>query len=100
MDITTDRLRSLVKKWQSLIEGQVDVKTTDGYLVRLFAIGFTKKRPGQVKRTTYAQSSQIREIRAKMVEIMTREATSGDLKECVPLRLGAPRRSAACLFLG
>lgn len=83
MDITTDRIRSLVKKWQSLIEGQVDVKTTDGYLVRLFAIGFTKKRPGQVKRTTYAQSSQIREIRAKMVEIMTREASAGDLKELV-----------------
>ncbi|CED83106.1 40s ribosomal protein s1 [Phaffia rhodozyma] len=83
MDITADRLRSLVKKWQSLIEAQVDVKTTDGYLVRLFAIGFTKKRPGQVKKTTYAQTAQIREIRGKMMEIMTREASAGDLKELV-----------------
>jgi small subunit ribosomal protein S3Ae len=83
MDITSDKLRSLVKKWQTLIEAQVDVKTTDGYLVRLFSIGFTKKRQGQVKKTTYAQSAQIREIRARMIEIMTREASAGDLKELV-----------------
>jgi small subunit ribosomal protein S3Ae len=83
MDLTTDKLRSLVRKWQTLIEAHVDVKTTDGYFLRLFCISFTKKRPGQVKKTAYAQSSQIRAIRRKMVEIMTREATSCDLKELV-----------------
>eukprot|EP00891_Asterochloris_glomerata_P000240 jgi/Astpho2/240/Aster-02139 len=83
MDFTTDKLRALVRKWQTLIESHVDVKTTDGYTLRMFCIGFTKKRPGQVKRTCYAQSSQIRQIRRKMVEIMTREASSCDLKELV-----------------
>ena len=83
MDFTTDKLRSLVRKWQSLIEAHVDVKTTDGYMLRMFCIGFTKKRPGQAKRTCYAQSSQIRQIRKKMVEIMMREASSCDLKELV-----------------
>ncbi|KAJ7591145.1 ribosomal protein S3Ae [Mycena floridula] len=83
MDFTSDKLRSLVRKWQTLIEAHVDVKTTDGYLLRLFAIGFTKRRPTQVRKTTYAQTSQIREIRKKMFEIMTREATSCDLKELV-----------------
>ncbi|KAK7061653.1 ribosomal S3Ae family-domain-containing protein [Favolaschia claudopus] len=83
MDFTSDKLRSLVRKWQTLIEAHVDVKTTDGYLIRLFAIGFTKRRQSQVRKTTYAQSSQIREIRKKMFEIMTREATSCDLKELV-----------------
>nr|GAT54059.1 predicted protein [Mycena chlorophos] len=83
MDFTSDKLRSLVRKWQTLIEAHVDVKTTDGYLIRLFAIGFTKRRQSQVRKTTYAQSAQIREIRKKMFEIMTREATSCDLKELV-----------------
>jgi small subunit ribosomal protein S3Ae len=83
MDFTSDKLRSLVRKWQTLIEAHVDVKTTDGYLIRLFAIGFTKRRPSQVRKTTYAQSAQIREIRKKMFEIMTREASSCDLKELV-----------------
>ena len=83
MDFTSDKLRSLVRKWQTLIEAHVDVKTTDGYLLRLFAIGFTKRRPSQVKKTTYAQSSQVREIRKKMFEIITRESTSCDLKELV-----------------
>ncbi|KAI8806480.1 40S ribosomal protein S3A [Cladochytrium replicatum] len=83
MDFTSDKLRSLVKKWQTLIERHVDVKTTDGYLLRLFCIGFTKKRPNQVSKTTYAQSSQIKAIRRKMYDVITKEASSCDLKELV-----------------
>nr|TKR83704.1 40S ribosomal protein S3a-2 [Populus alba] len=83
MNFTTDKLRSLVRKWQTLIEAHVDVKTTDNYTLRMFCIGFTKRRPNQVKRTTYAQSSQIRQIRRKMREIMTAQAASCDLKELV-----------------
>ena len=108
MNFTTDKLRSLVRKWQTLIEAHVDVKTTDSYTLRMFCIGFTKRRPNQVKRTCYAQSSQIRQvqlflstspcifffrviinllsmfqIRRKMTEIMINQATSCDLKELV-----------------
>jgi len=83
MDFTTDKLRSLVRKWQSLIEADCDVVTTDGYRMRLFCIGFTKRRQLQQKRTSYAQSSQIKQIRKKMVEIMAREASACDMKELV-----------------
>merc|ERR1712228_284413 len=71
MGLTTDKLRSMVKKWQTLIEANIDVKTTDGYTLRLFCIGFTKKRPNQIKKTCYAQHTKVRGIRKKMVEIMT-----------------------------
>lgn len=59
MDFTTDKMRSMVRKWQSLIEAHVDVKTADGYYLRMFCIAFTKKRQGQIKKTCYAQSSQV-----------------------------------------
>merc|ERR1711935_543403 len=72
MSFTTDKLRSLVRKWQSLIEAHCDVKTTDGYLLRLFCIGFTKRR-----------QFQIRAIRKKMVDIMTKEVSSVELIKAV-----------------
>ena len=84
MDITRDKLCSLIRKWQTLIEASVDVRTTDGYVLRLFAIAFTKKQGNQApKSTCYAQSGQVRAIRKKMFEIMTEEASKCDLKELV-----------------
>merc|ERR1711920_1182119 len=73
----------LVKKFQAIIEAHVDVKTWDGYLVRMFVIAFTKRRPDQVKTNCYAQSAQIRKIRKKMVDIMTNEAGKVQLRELV-----------------
>merc|ERR1712227_16625 len=83
MTFTTDKLRSLVRKWQSLIEAHCDVKTTDGYLLRLFCIGFTKRRMFQIRKTSYAQSAQIRAIRKKMVDIMTKEVSAVELIKAV-----------------
>lgn len=83
MTFTTDKLRWLVRKWQSLIEAVVEVKTTDGFGLRLFCIGFTKKDPEQLRKTCYAQSSQIRAIRKKMVEVIMHEASTCDLKQLV-----------------
>lgn len=51
-----------------------------GYTLRLFCIAFTTKMQGQLKKTTYATSGQVRAIRKKMVDVMTAEASSEDLK--------------------
>merc|ERR1712117_749831 len=83
MNLTTDKLRSMVKKWQTLIEGNIDVKTTDGYTLRLFCIGFTQKQDMSTKKTCYAQSQQVRNIRKKMVDIIQREVSSTDLEGTV-----------------
>jgi small subunit ribosomal protein S3Ae len=83
MGMASDKLRSLVRKWQSLIEAHMDIKTTDGYLVRLFVIAFTKRRPNQVKKTSYASHAQIRAIRKKMFEIIASESQTCDLKDLV-----------------
>ena len=68
---------------QTMIEATVDVKTTDGYVLRLFVMGFTARSSNQQKKATYAQSSQIRTIRKKMVEIVSKEVSAVELKEVV-----------------
>lgn len=83
MDLTTDKLRSMVKKWQTYIKAFTDCKTTDGYLLRIFCIGFTERMTNQVKKTSYAQHKQVKTIRRKMVDIMSREVTNCELKELV-----------------
>jgi len=83
MTITRDKQCMLIRKWHTLIEAHSDVKTTDGYTVRVFVLAFTKRRPDQVKTNCYAQSAQIRKIRAKMVEICQAEASKGALRDLV-----------------
>ncbi|KAI1278811.1 40S ribosomal protein S3a [Halotydeus destructor] len=83
MDITTDKLRSMIKKWQTLIEANIDVRTTDGYLLRVFVIGFTKKMQNQQRKTSYAQTAQVRIIRKRMLDVVTAEVTTADLKDVV-----------------
>eukprot|EP00527_Entomoneis_sp_CCMP2396_P007491 CAMPEP_0198154546 /NCGR_PEP_ID=MMETSP1443-20131203/68642_1 /TAXON_ID=186043 /ORGANISM="Entomoneis sp., Strain CCMP2396" /LENGTH=262 /DNA_ID=CAMNT_0043821225 /DNA_START=936 /DNA_END=1724 /DNA_ORIENTATION=+ len=83
MDMTRDKLCSLIRKKQSIIEANVDCRTSDGYIVRMFCIAFTKQQATQIKSTCYAKSAQIRSIRAKMVSTMQELGTKGDLKTLV-----------------
>lgn len=103
MDMTRDKLCSLIRKKQSIIEGNVDCRTTDGYIVRMFCIAFTRKQENQIKNTCYAKSAQIRAIRAKMVSVMTELGTKGDLKSLVKELISAPigdqiAREASSIF--
>jgi len=82
MDLTADRYRSLVRKWQSLIETNVEVKTLDGYILRIFVLAFTKRRQNQLRKTSYAQSKQAKLIRKKMSDIVTHESNV-ELKDLV-----------------
>jgi len=81
MDITRDKLCSLVKKWHSLIEAFVQAKTNDGYLVRIFAIAFTRRHKQQVKATCYAKASQAKLLREKIMNILVGETTKSSLKD-------------------
>ena len=83
MSFTQDKMRSLVRKWQTLIEAHYDVKTTDNYVVRLFVIATTRRRANQIKKTSYAQTAQIRQIRQKMFEVIQKEVSSCTLKDLV-----------------
>ena len=81
MNITRDKLMSIVKKWQSTVEAFVDVKTQDGFFIRIFALAFTQKRKTQMRATCYASAAQTKQIRGKMMEIMINEASKHTLKQ-------------------
>ena len=81
MDITRDKLCTLVKKWHTLVEAFAQTKSADGYLLRMFCIGFTKRTARQVRATCYAKSSQKKLIRQKMMEVMMNECQKSTLKD-------------------
>jgi len=83
LDTTKDHLCSLIRKWHTLIETFVDVKTSDGFLLRFFPIAFTARLKHQLRATTYAQVSQVKLIRQKMREIIAKFVKKNTLKEVV-----------------
>jgi small subunit ribosomal protein S3Ae len=84
MSLTRDKMCGMVKKWQTMIQCAVDAKTTDNYHLRVFVVAFTKKQSnGQIKKTTYAQSQQVKQIRKKMTEIVSKQVSNCDVPELI-----------------
>jgi small subunit ribosomal protein S3Ae len=83
-ELTTDYIRSIVKRQTSRIDANVEVKTKDGYVIRVKPTCFTIKR---------ARSSQIKAIRELMIEIVKRRAAETDfenfMQEAILGRLSA-----------
>lgn len=83
MELTRDKTCSLLKKWVTLIEASIDFKTTDNFHFRVFALALTKEQLNQVKKTSYAKTSQVKKMRAKMKEIMEKKFANISTKEFV-----------------
>ena len=81
LDTTRDELSSLIKKRKTLIESVQDVKSVDGYVLRVFTVCFTKESPQQKRKTNYAMSSQQKQIRKKITEIISKEVTKANATE-------------------
>ena len=64
-ELTRDYLRSLVKRQTSMIDANIDIRTRDGYKIRVKPICYTVKR---------AKSSQIKDIRHLMTSIVKHKA--------------------------
>ena len=83
-ELTTDYIRSIVKRQTSRIDANIEVKTKDGYVIRVKPTCFTIKR---------ARSSQITAIREIMIEIVKRRASETDfetfMQEAILGRLSA-----------
>uniref|UniRef100_A0A2I2ZL70 Ribosomal protein S3A n=1 Tax=Gorilla gorilla gorilla TaxID=9595 RepID=A0A2I2ZL70_GORGO len=85
MDLTRDKTCSMVKKWQTMIEAHVDVKTTHGYLLHLSCVGFNKKRSNQIWKTSYAQHQQVQVQTNDLKEVHWKRHRKG-----LPIYLSSP----------
>jgi len=83
LDMTRDKYCSYLKKWQSTIEIHSEVKTLDGYILRIFVVAFTGRQTGQVRKCSYAQHAQIKQIRKKITDILSAEAQGVNLVDLV-----------------
>jgi small subunit ribosomal protein S3Ae len=83
MELTRDKLQSVIRKWQTLIETNVDIKTRDGYFLRIFTIAFSRRRRKQIKKTSYLNSAQIRSVRRKILEVIVKETNDIQIKDLV-----------------
>jgi len=73
-EMTTDYVRSLVKRRPSRIDAIVDVTTTDGYQVRIKPSCFTVKR---------ARANQVKSIRELSKRVILEKSKSLDLNQLI-----------------
>lgn len=85
IDTTRDEVCSLIKKRKTLIEAVSDVKSQDGYVLRVFVIAFTKESPSQKRKTNYALSSQQKIIRKRINDIVAKEVSRANITEVLKL---------------
>jgi len=85
VDTTRDELCSLIKKRKTLIEAITDVKSQDGYVLRVFVIAFTRESYNQKRKTNYALSSQQKIIRKKINEIIAKEVSKANATQVLNL---------------
>ncbi|TBT96489.1 ribosomal protein S1 [Hamiltosporidium magnivora] len=81
MEITSDKHKGIIRKWHTLIEGYLDIKTKDNFYLRVFMIAVTKRRSDSLKKTSYAHSSQVRQIRKIMFEVIKEEIEDCDISK-------------------
>lgn len=68
-----------------MIEAISDVKSLDGYVLRVFVIAFTRESSNQKIKTNYALSSQQKIIRKKINEIVGKEISKANATQVLNL---------------
>jgi len=81
--LSKGKVTYMIRKWTTLVEALVEARTKDGYLLRVFCVGYTYRKQNQVRKTSYAKRTQVLEIRRRMIKIMERHITRATITEFV-----------------
>ena len=80
MRMAKDKVDSILRKYRTLVQAQVDVKTSDGFILRLFSMCYSKKLANKHSNHAYATQAQCRAIRDAMIKCMS-DATEANTIE-------------------
>jgi len=85
LSLTTDKVRSLVKKWCTLLECPIEAKTADGYVLRLFVMCFTRKQDKQLSKNCYSKTRLEKWVRFRMTKMVQKRLAKCDINQTVSL---------------
>jgi len=83
MSLTTDKLRSMFRKWCTSIESIIDAKTADGYTVRLFVICFTARQKNQLSKNSHCATRLEKWVRFRMRKLTQKRLAKLDINQTV-----------------
>lgn len=83
MYLARDKMAGMVRKWHTLVEANLDLTTKDGSTWRFFVSAVTRRKMGHTGKTCYAKTSQVKEIRKIMFEVLKAEADGMDTDKLV-----------------
>jgi len=81
LNIIKEKLYQFLRKRMSLIDVVADVRTADGYILRVLITTFTARKQNQAKINTYAKTSQVRAIRKAFVKYIARRASKSNIAD-------------------
>jgi len=83
LDMTRDKLCSYLRKWHTTVDIHTEIKTNDGYILRIYLVAFTNRVTGQIRKTSYAQHAQVKQIRKKIIEVINKQTKDASLSDIV-----------------
>lgn len=81
MSVTREKIMSSIKKRQTLIDVCADVKTLDGFIIRVFCLLATNRVKGQKKLNSYAKTSEVKKIRKALTKTLLERAAKEDVNK-------------------
>merc|ERR1712130_122584 len=81
LSMIKEKLYTFLRKKMSLIDVVCDVRTADGYILRVLVTTFTSRKQGQLKSNSYCQHSQVRAIRKAFTKYLAKNAANSSVAD-------------------
>ncbi|CAG2107309.1 unnamed protein product [Medioppia subpectinata] len=84
MEVAREKVAGMIRKWHTLIEADVEIATKDQSTWRFFVNAVTKRGVSKSQKN-YAKTSEVKEIRKIIVEIVKEQAEGLEVEKMVKL---------------